>query len=271
MARDFTYDIYDKLINSALGSGYEILPVREYLRRDDLPERYIIVRHDIDRKPGNALDVARIEADAGVSTTYYFRAIDKTFKPDIFSRIEDLGHEVGYHYEDVDAADGDLEAARQSFSSNLDAFREHVDVDTVSMHGNPLTPHDNRELWEATDPEAFDLLGEVYLSVDFTENIYFSDTNRTWYAEKTIVNDWPVGPSRKPEQVESTQDLIELIEDQRLPQLYLLTHPNRWAETYPEWVVETVKDQVTNLGKYGLYVARSLRGDGRQRVNYDRS
>jgi len=271
MVRDFTYDAYERLIDAVVERDSETLTVREYVARERLPERFFLMRHDVDRKPENALDMARIEADAGVATSYYFRSIDKTYRPELFREIEALGHEVGYHYEDVDRADGDPAAAHESFADNLAAFREHVDVDTVSMHGNPLTPHDNRELWEAGEFDDYDLLGEVYLSIDFTEAVYFSDTNRTWYDEKTMVNDWPVGPARKPEQVETTEDLIDLVESERIPRLYLLVHPNRWADSYPEWVAEVTKDAVTNVGKYGLWLARSIDDDDTEDGSYGRA
>lgn len=264
MSRDFTYETYERLITAAHEQGYEFLTMREYLSRDDLPERFLIMRHDVDRKPANALDLAEIEADVGVSTSYYFRAIDKTFRPDILTSVADLGHEVGYHYEDVDTSDGDMRAAQRSFVDNLARFREYVGSETVAMHGNPLTEHDNRELWETAAFEDHGILGEVYLSVDFTDLVYFSDTNRTWYDERTIVNDWPVGPARKPEQIESTRDLIELVEAEQIPRLYLLTHPNRWAETTAEWVGEYAKDTVINAGKFGLWTLRSIRDDGQQ-------
>lgn len=260
MELDFAYDVYERLIEAALENDHRVLTVRDYVSSDALPERFLILRHDVDRKPENALDMARIEAEAGVSATYYFRAIDKTYEPELITAVEELGHEVGYHYEDLDRADGDLGEACDSFAAHLEQFREFVDIDTVSMHGNPLTPHDNRDLWEETNLDDHDLLGEVYLSVDFSDVVYFSDSNRTWYDEKTIVNDWPVGPSTKPVQVRSTPDLIELIESRRIPRFYLLAHPNRWAGSKGEWVREFSKDVLTNIGKWGLYHVRSLRG-----------
>jgi hypothetical protein len=261
MDLDFTYRAYRDLLIAAKDNGYEILTVEEYLTRDDLPEQLLILRHDVDRKVENALDMAELEASLGVSSSYYFRAIDKTFDPEIFERVSELGHEVGYHYEDVDEANGDLDAARRRFERNLEQFREHVPVDTVSMHGNPLTPYDNRDVVESIDLDAYGLSGEVYLSFDFSEVVYFSDTNRTWYEEKTIVNDWPVGPSEKPTQVETTGELIDLLEEQSIPKLYLLVHPNRWADSTAEWAVEYSKDVATNGGKWGLWFVRSLRGD----------
>lgn len=260
MQLDFTCKKYQDILNSAIQNDYQILTVREYVTHETLPERYIVLRHDVDRKVENALKMARIEAERGVSVTYYFRIIDKTFRPKVLKQVERLGHEVGYHYEDVDTVGGDLDAAVGSFVQNLEQFREHVTVDTVSMHGNPLTPYDNRDLWKVTELAEHDLLGEVYLSVDFSDVVYFSDTNRTWYDEKTIVNDWPVGPSVKPMQITSTDDLVGLIEDRRMPRLYLLVHPNRWADSYTEWVGEYLKDTVINAGKWGLWTIRSTRG-----------
>ncbi|MFB6075021.1 MAG: hypothetical protein ABEJ89_08420 [Haloarculaceae archaeon] len=261
MLGDFTYDAYRDLIDAALAADYEFLTVREYLAREDLPERFVVMRHDVDRKPDNALDMALIESAAGVSTSYYFRSIDKTFDPGLLRAIEAEGHEVGYHYEDLDRADGDSAAAHESFAETLDRFREAVTVDTVAMHGNPLTPHDNRDMWADRSFDEYDLLGEVYLSVDFTDVTYFSDTNRTWYDERTVVNDWPVGESDKPVQVASTGDLIDLIEARRFDRLYLLAHPNRWADSYPELLAELAKDAAINLGKWGLWNVRRLRGE----------
>lgn len=262
MTKDFTYDVYAELLEAGIDNDYTFLTVNEYVRQEIIPDRSIVLRHDVDRKPENALDLARIEADVGVPSTYYFRAIEKTFKPDILREIEQLGHEVGYHYEDLDRAKGDLKTAHRQFAVNLEQFREYVTVDTICMHGNPLTSQDNREMWAKQNFEKHDLIGEGYLSFDFTEVTYFTDTNRTWYDEKTMVNDWPVGESKKPVQITSTWDLIELIENQQINRFYILSHPNRWADTYSEWIVEVTKDTVINAGKYALWLTRRVKNTG---------
>ena len=273
---DFTYEAYEGLIRAAVANDYPFLTVREYLRRDERPERFVVMRHDVDRKPGNALDMARMEADAGVSTTYYFRTTDGVFDPEIVREIESLGHEIGYHYEDLDRTGGDAEAAHESFARHLSRVRDVADVSTVCMHGNPLTPHDNRDMWRRGDEpdgygfEAYDVDGEAYLSVDFTDVTYFTDTNRTWYDARTTVNDWPVGPSEKDLQVGSTYELIDLVESRRIDRLYLLAHPNRWAGSYPEYAAEVAKDAVIDLGKWGLWKlgrVQKQRPDPAPRVN----
>lgn len=250
---DFTYQMYAALLDTLREQDYSFVTVREYLTETSLPQRLVVLRHDVDRKPKNALDMARIEAARGVQSTYYVRTIDKTFKPSLIREIESMGHEIGYHYEDMDRADGDLRTAHESFAEQLDRLRTHVDVDTVCMHGNPLTAHDNRDLWsDGPTYDSYDLAGEGYLSIDFTDLIYFTDTGRTWRDGALKIKDHSIGEDAKTVQVDSTPDLIDHVRSGETDRLYLLSHPNRWAGNSSELVIETAKDAVTNLGKYVL-------------------
>lgn len=272
---DFTYAAYRDLLTAGLANKYEFLTVEAYLRRSareaastkepldsasqadgsgELPERFVVLRHDVDRKPRNALAMARLEAEHGIQGTYYVRTIDKTFRPDLIQRIAALGHEVGYHFEDLDRADGDRTAAIESFEKELAKLRGLVDVSTVCMHGNPLSPHDNRDLWDDAEFSAFDLLGEAYLSVDFTDLTYFSDTGRTWKDGPLKIKDHTMGEGHKTVEVETTFELIELLLTGELDRLYLLVHPNRWAGSYPEYISEYAKDTAVNTVKRGLNI-----------------
>ncbi|TYL37228.1 hypothetical protein CV102_18100 [Natronococcus pandeyae] len=257
MTRDFTYEIYEELLQAGMDAGYEHIPVREYLDRKELPNQFIIHRHDVDRKPENALEMARLEAKYDISTTYYFRTIDKTYKPDLIREIEELGHEIGYHYEDMDRADGNLEQAHESFADELERVRQLARVETVCMHGNPLTSHDNRDMWDYSQGfDDYDLRGEAYLSMDFVDVTYFSDTGRTWEDGDLKIKDHPVGESQKQVQVGGTSELIELVSKGEVPRLCLLSHPNRWAATNVEYVAELAKDTTTNIGKIALTLIR---------------
>jgi len=253
MTRDFTYQAYADLLAVAVDAGYEFRTVREYLTRDVLPARFLIFRHDVDRKPHNALDFARLEADHDVSATYYFRTIDRTLDPTVIQRIEGLGHEIGYHYEDLDRADGDRTAARRQFARNIERLRHHATVDTACMHGNPLTPYDNRDLWdEDPDFERFDLLGEAYLSMDFADVTYFSDAGRTWRDGLLKGDDYVVGPCLKTVQAATTSDLVGLFRRHRVSRACLHAHPNRWADSYAELVAERTRDAAVNAAKRGF-------------------
>jgi hypothetical protein len=253
VTRDFTFEIYEELLAASLDAGYEHITVREYLTREDLPDRFIIHRHDVDRKPKNALTMARLEGEYDISATYYFRTINKTLKPELISQVEDLGHEIGYHYEDMDRTDGNVDGAHESFSDHLGRLREIATIDTICMHGNPLTPYDNRDMWDGTQEfERYGLLGEAYLSMDFVDVTYFSDTGRTWEDGELKVKDNPVGESKKTVRADSTQELLELIDLKEFDRGCVLSHPNRWADDLPEYITERVKDMTVNLGKRGI-------------------
>jgi hypothetical protein len=253
--RDFTFAAYGELLDAGKEAGFEFLTVREYLTREELPERFLVLRHDVDRKPENSLVAARMEASRGIRSTYYFRTIKKTFRTDLIEQVANAGHEVGYHYEDMDRADGDREQAHRRFADNLAQLRRLCDVDTVCMHGNPLTNHDNRDLWNGDrSPADYDLLGEAYLSMDFEDVTYFSDTGRTWRDGALKVKDHTMGEGDKTVQADSTWDLVELLESGEVDRACLLTHPNRWAESYGEYVAERAKDSAVNVVKYGLHI-----------------
>ena len=257
MTRDFTFEIYEELLQAGLEAGYEHITMREYLSPGELPERFIIHRHDVDRKPENSLAMSRIEAKYDIQTTYYFRTIDKTFKPEMIQTIENLGHEIGYHYEDMDRAEGNIANAHELFQEHLKRLRKHATIDTVCMHGNPLTAYDNRDMWDAGRGfTEYGLLGEAYFSMDFVDVTYFSDTGRTWKDGNLKVKDNPVGKSEKTVQVDGTEQLIELVNRASVPRLCLLSHPNRWAENVGEYVIEFSKDALTNIGKRGINVVR---------------
>lgn len=129
MTDGFTFDDYDDLLATAAGAGYEFLTVREYLARESVPERFLVLRHDVDRKAENAYKMATLEAERGVSSTYYFRT--STFEPTMARAVERLGHEVGYHYEDYVRAGGDLDEAHERFDRSLRWFRHVCEVDTI--------------------------------------------------------------------------------------------------------------------------------------------
>lgn len=255
MPSSFSFAAYETLVSTALDAGYEFLTVRDYLRSTDRPERFVILRHDVDRKPENAEKMAELEAEYGVPATYYFRT--STFTQERVERVEALGHEVGYHYEDYVRASGDVDNAHRLFSGSLREFRRAATIDTVCMHGNPLSPHDNRDMWRESDAPGFDtydLLGEAYLSMDFEDVTYFSDTGRTWLDGPLKIKDHTMGEGEKTVTADTTADLTALLRDGAVDRVCLLAHPNRWADSLPELYAERTKDHAVNLVKHGLRV-----------------
>ena len=110
---DFTLKKYSRLLQGLKDNGYKFITFERYcLAKDALDdERFVLLRHDVDLKAENSLATAKIEASLGIVTSYYFRVIRQSNDPEIIQDIAALGHEIGYHYEDMSICNGELEKA----------------------------------------------------------------------------------------------------------------------------------------------------------------
>jgi hypothetical protein len=187
--KDFTLIIYKKLLSELLNDGFQLATFEEYVQKPDKKEKTIVLRHDVDKKPVRALKMAELEREMGVRGTYYFRVLKSEVPAEVIRIIAAMGHEIGYHYEDVDTARGDMNAAWASFQENLARLRAIAPVSTVCMHGSPLSRHDNRDLWKRHDYRRLGLIGEPYLDVDFSRVLYITDTGRRWDGDRVSIRD----------------------------------------------------------------------------------
>jgi hypothetical protein len=240
--RDFTFSLYRNLCKVLL-ERYTLISVLGYLQQS--PEYAAIIRHDVDKKPQNALIMAAIEQELGISSTYYFRTVPESFNLHIMKEIHDMGHEIGYHYEVLDKVKGNYEQAIGLFEHELSLFP--WPVQTICMHGNPMTPWDNRDLWKKYDYKQFGLSGEAYLSLDFLKIQYFSDTGRAWH-DRYSVKDIARNKNDRMTNISSTFDLMNYIHELSEP-LCIVTHPQRWNDAYYPWMLELVGQSVKNIGK----------------------
>ena len=94
MPLDFTLSKFRSLCSS-VAQHYPTLTLAEYFQGKELPSRFAMMRHDIDRKPENALFTARVEAEAGIRATYYFRRYGSAFHPEIMRGRKGRGHQAG--------------------------------------------------------------------------------------------------------------------------------------------------------------------------------
>ncbi len=249
----------EKLRTASCGS----IQFKDYVtkRKESVNGRLAVLRHDVDRFAYTALALARIEHSLGLTATYYFR-VPSTFRPRIISEIRDLGHEIGLHYEVLDKARGDIILARHYLVDDLKRLREIAPVETVAMHGNPLTPFDNRDIWKQLELSEFGLIGEAYLSVDFNQIDYFSDTGRTWKRNRFNIYDRLPSDSESVEAdptPRSTDELINVIQTSN-KDLYLLTHPERWPDSPGGWLLSYIWDLAVNPMKIASQTVYQLRG-----------
>lgn len=256
MSLDFTVDKYKELCNAISRSSYITVPVGKYLS-DNVKGKVIILRHDVDDKIEYTLKLAKIEWEKGLTSTYYIRMTQRVFKPEVIKEIEGLGHEIGYHYEVLDKAKGDYEKAIEIFKNELAELRRVCDVQTICAHGNPLTQWDNRDLWKHYDFRDFGIIGDAYLSIDYNNVMYFSDTGRTWAGEKYRIKDI-VNVGSNSLNIKFTDDLIDLINNGRIERMCILLHLDQWNDNYFSWAAMWLMRTLKNLVK--VNVIKKLRG-----------
>ena len=258
--RDFTLKKYSELLHGLEDGGYRFLTFEQYcLEKESLDEaRYVIFRHDVDLKAENSLAIARIEHSFDIKASYYFRIVKQSNKPDIIKAIAGLGHEIGYHYEDMALCGGDSEKAIEHFKKQLDYFRRFYPVKTICMHGAPRSKYDGRDLWKRYDYHNFGIIGEPYFDVDFSKVFYLTDTGRRWDGFNVSLRDKV--PFYQEEWIQegllyhSTDDILDAIKQDKLPkQLMVTTHPQRWTDLFGEWLKEWITQSAKNIVK-GLMV-----------------
>ena len=271
---DFTVKIYRKLLDQLIQSGYNFQTFSQFLENPE--DKVILLRHDVDDKKLNSLRFARIQNELGIKGTYYFRMVPQSFDEKVIKEIADLGHEIGYHYEDMDFAakqrakikrqrpkEEELyEAAIGIFENNLNILRNLYPVKTICMHGSPRSPFDNKAIWKKYNYRDYGIIGEPYFDIDFNEVFYLTDTGRRWDGEKVSVRDkvdsskfgvehTPHLTPRTPfTSFHSTRQIIAAAKKNDLPDRIMFTfHPQRWSDNPFSWVWELIFQNLKNQVK----------------------
>ena len=249
---DFTTKTYRQLLDALISRKYIFQTFAEFLKAP--AERAVILRHDVEAKYQNSLVFAKIQREKNIYGSYYFRFLPDHFNKKIIVKIAELGHEIGYHYEDLTYFKGDFSLAIERFEQNLQVLNQIAPVKTISMEGAPLSKYDNRDLWKKYDYHNYGIIGEPYFDLDFSKVLYLTDTGRRWNGDKVSIRDKV--PSNFDFSFKHTKDIIENID--KLPDKIMLTfHPQRWNDSLVLWVKELIWQNVKNQGKRLLVVVRS--------------
>ncbi len=279
MELDFTLKKYKRLIQAIAKSDYVVFTIRDYLQLKEKPAKLILLRHDVDMDPFQQLKCAKMETDYGIFSSYYFRYTDEILKPEVLDEISSLGHEIGYHYETLTKARGDITKAIEIFRRELKYFQKKWNTVTICPHGgatveninayslkdlsklpfkllfntNLFSNWNNREIWGTYSIKDFGLIGDAYLSIDFDNMLYLSDTGRSWsnkYKIKDVVKTsdnllhYP--------KVNRTNDVIALINEGAVGHLYILAHAEQWKDNFRDWLKWLMAQQIRRNGKLGL-------------------
>jgi len=151
----------------------------------------VALRHDVDLSLARALEMARLEAEVGIASTYFVLVTAPVYNvcsPEsrrTLAEILDLGHEVGLHFNahgrwDGRPPDAALEA-RVTEERRILAACVETTAETVAFHRPPDWALD----------AAFEGITHTYQPRYFSEVTYVSDSNQKWREEPPFPEGFP--------------------------------------------------------------------------------
>lgn len=193
----FTCEAYKHLINTLKSCGYEFC---FYSNANDY-KKSVIIRHDVDFQLDKALEIAEIEHELGIASTYFillasdFYNIFSKRSYSIIGNILSLGHKIGLHFDEqrycVESID-DLKSNIE-FEAEIMGKLLGQKIEVVSMHRpSKLILDSNIQ---------FNNLINSYSYKYFKEMKYLSDSRMNW-----------------------REDVIKIVESRIYDKLHILTH-----------------------------------------------
>jgi len=132
---EFTLSGYRSLVEAFLERDYECVGFADA----SADQKHLILRHDIDMSIAAAAIVARLEADIGVTSTWFVLMRTEMYNPwssvgrTVLQEISDLGHSIGLHFDASLYEEGELDSACAIECSALEQLLGQP-VDLVSFH-----------------------------------------------------------------------------------------------------------------------------------------
>lgn len=218
---EFTFEWYGEFLDVLVDQGYDSVGF-EGAPEGELEAGALLVRHDVDLSPRNALRIGQLEADRGITSTYFFLVSNPLYNVfdascrAVMQELDSLGHTIGVHFSThqywqsrppdrslVDRVTGERTALETVVGSIADA---------ISFHCPPEWTLDTR----------FEGLVSTYEPRYFSEIGYIADSGQRWRREPPLRD--------------------------RLPdRLQVLTHPGLWAETDTSYTKQVAAELTPHL------------------------
>ncbi len=213
----FTYDTYEGLLRRLKRNDYTF---GDYEASGD---RTVILRHDVDWSPQKALRMAELEADLGISATYFFLLTSPLYNAlyeedrTCIEKIAALGHDVGLHFSThqywtkeprvetiVTAIRRERRILSEAFDDIIEAVSFHIPPDWILRR-------------------RFDEFTSTYEPRFFEDIAYRGDSNQRWR------EDHPLEPT--------ISDRVQI-----------LVHPGLWGEDDATFEERLVTEQNRRFG-----------------------
>lgn len=199
---DFTYEGYRNLIDLIKDRDYHIVDYQSV----DHHEKTLIMRHDVDFSLSKALEMALLENQLGVKSTYFLLLSSNFYNVfsyqslELIKEIMHLNHQIGLHFDEQKYVNSDGLSLTDGIIQEASLISQVLgkEIKVFSMH------RPSKETLEKN----YQVNGLINTySIDFFQKIkYLSDSRRNW-----------------------RENIIDAITSNQHPKIQLLTHPISWT------------------------------------------
>ena len=206
----FSYNEYRNIITLIKSN----LPIVDFSEITEKTDKFCVLRHDIEFSVDRAYELAKVEKELGVTSTYTVQVRNNTYNAlsekniDLIKRIKDLGHHIGLHQNpplmDLDKlktyVSVDIQMLEYYYGFYVDRFAFHRPKKEYLKEYFQLDGKIN-----CYDKKFFHYFDE---KPDNINVLYLADSNHEWKYGYPLDYDFS-----------------------KIDKLQLLTHPYSWTET----------------------------------------
>ena len=151
----FTFSKWQDFCKKLACNGIRSIPAREVSPQQT---SFFVLKHDVETDVNKAYEIAKIEKNYGHKGSYYVQAylLNDEKNISLLKEMQEMGHEISYHYDVLDASKGDINIATDVFETDRKKFEQlGFPLSTVCQHGNPIIErtgyHSNRDFFRNSD------------------------------------------------------------------------------------------------------------------------
>lgn len=241
----FTYKQWDDFCKKLADKGVRSIPTKEIVNSST---DYVVLKHDVETNVKKASRLATIEHKYGHRGSYYVQAylIHNAENVRLLHEMQQMGHEISYHYDVMDSCKGNIEKAIIEFSDNKRLFEQNgFTIDTVCQHGNPVVERlgytSNRDFFRSEKVrKMYSGITDVMVNLKSdvpTDFIYYSDAGRVFKMIYDPLNNDIENSDDKNIAYQNLNELMRVLDFNK--GIIISTHPHRWCGSATGYLVRT--------------------------------
>lgn len=246
----FVYKKWDAFCKKLSDNGIHSVAAKDVNKNT---KRYLVLKHDVETDVSKALSLAKIENKYGHCGSYYVQAylMNEQKNIEMLKQMQNMGHEISYHYDVMDSCHGNIENAIIEFEKNKEIFEKNgFKLYTLCQHGNPVVERvgytSNRDFFRNENVSTmYSDLSDImvnYKEKHETDYVYYSDAGRKFKMIHDPINNDIINSDDKNIIYKDLNELFDNLSNEKGN--IISTHPHRWTKSAFKYVIKSAMFKV---------------------------